>query len=213
MQAELGRGLQLHTTHAQLCGALGAADPAGFSSLLGDGHAWPWALRSANTRGIHGGSGDSAGEGTAPPVPGSLWFQYCVLLWWGWCEQGSVGTARGWAQVVGHVALHRGSPQAEQRCWHLSASPVVGTPLSLSTLPLICSLNQKQYIDWPLWELGRMWTQSSTHVYVLDVRLLPLSHPCLHRGRAQCSLAASWEHHGDCSMKLACSTQAPAELE
>lgn len=116
-------------------------------------------------------------------------------MWWG---------QRGSAQ---------GSPQAEQCCWHLSASLMVGTPLSPSTLPLICPLNQKQHIDWPLWEVGRVWTQSSTHVYVSDVKLLPLSHPCMHRGRVQCSLAASWEHHGDCSLELACSIQAPAELE
>lgn len=35
MQAELGCGLQLHTTHAQLCGVLGAAHTAGFSSTAG----------------------------------------------------------------------------------------------------------------------------------------------------------------------------------
>lgn len=58
-----------------------------------------------------------------------------------------------------------------------------------------------------------MGTQSSTHVNALDVKLLPLSHPYLHRGRAQCSPAASWEHHGDCSTELAGSIQAPAELE
>jgi len=136
MQAELGRGLQLHTTCAQLSGVLGAEDTAGCSST--DGR-WPHLALGPCTLPTRVGS--MVGAGTALERAQHLQSLGASGSSAVFCSGGDGASRAVWSQHEdGHMWW--GHCVSAQRKSSGSAAP-----LSLNALPLICPLNQRQHSD------------------------------------------------------------------